>query len=147
MEAISAVVETALNGRVVSQVAENQQLVDIAVGLQESARNNLDAIGAIPISTPSGQIIPLSTVVQVTYGMGANVVNREDVSRLIVFSANVQGRDLGSVVEDIQATIRQKVQLPKGYFIQYGGQFESEQRATNNLLVYSAFWQRLSSLS
>ncbi len=137
MEAISAVVETALNGRVVSQVAENQQLIDIAVGLQSSARNNLDAIGAIPISTPTGEIIPLSTVAEVTYGMGANVVNREDVSRLIVVSANVQGRDLGSVVEDIQGTIRQKVQLPKGYFIQYGGQFESEQRATNNLLVFS----------
>jgi nickel/cobalt tolerance cation efflux system protein len=137
MEAISAVVETALNGRVVSQVAENQQLIDIAVGLQESARNNLDAIGAIPISTPTGEIIPLSTVAEVTYGMGANVVNREDVSRLIVVSANVQGRDLGSVVEDIQGTIRQKVQLPRGYFIQYGGQFESEQRATNNLLVFS----------
>ncbi|MGF1589033.1 MAG: efflux RND transporter permease subunit [Pleurocapsa sp.] len=137
MEAISEVVETALNGRVVSQVAENQQLIDIAVGLQESARNNLDAIGAIPISTPTGEIIPLSTVAQVTYGMGANVVNREDVSRLIVVSANVQGRDLGSVVGDIQGTIGQKVQLPQGYFIQYGGQFESEQRATNNLLVFS----------
>ena len=137
MEAISSVVETALNGRVVSQVAENQQLIDIAVGLQESARNNLDAIGAIPISTPTGEIIPLSTVAEVTYGMGANVVNREDVSRLIVVSANVAERDLGSVVGDIQATIRQKVQLPKGYFIQYGGQFESEQNATNNLLVFS----------
>ena len=137
MEAISAVVETALNGKVVSQVAENQQLIDIAVGLHSSARNNIDAIGAIPISTPTGEIIPLSTVAEVTYGMGANVVNREDVSRLIVVSANVQGRDLGSVVEDIQGIIRQKVKLPKGYFIQYGGQFESEQRATNNLLVFS----------
>ncbi len=137
MESISNVVETALNGRVVSQVAENQQLIDIAVGLQESARNSLDAISAIPISTPNGQIIPLSSVAKVEYGMGANVVNREDVSRLIVVSANVQGRDLGSVVGDIQKTIRQKVQLPKGYFIQYGGQFESEQRATNNLLVFS----------
>lgn len=137
MEAISEVVETAINGRVVSQVAEDQQLIDIAVGLQESARNNLDAISAIPISTPTGEIIPLSTVAEVTYGMGANVVNREDVSRLIVVSANVQGRDLGSVVGDIQKTIRQQVQLPKGYFIQYGGQFESEQRATNNLLVFS----------
>ncbi len=135
MEAISAVVEIALNGRVVSQIAENQQLIDITVGLQSSARNNLDAIGAIPISTPTGEIIPLSTVAEVTYGMGANLVNREDVSRLIVVSANVQGRDLGSVVEDIQGTIR--LQLPKGYFIQYGGQFESEQRATNNLLVFS----------
>lgn len=137
MEAISDVVETALNGQVVSQVPQNQQLINITVGLQESARNSLDAIGAIPISTPTGQIILLSTVAQIDYGMGANVVNREDVSRLIVVSANVSERDLGSVVSDIQAQIKQNVQLPNGYFIQYGGQFESEQRATNSLLVFS----------
>lgn len=137
MEQLSEIVETALNGRVVSQVPENQQLINIVVSLPESARNNLDAIRAIPISTPTGQIIPLGTVANVDYGMGANVVNRENVSRLIVVSANVAERDLGSVVGDIQAQIRQKVQLPKGYFIQYGGQFESEQNATNNLLIYS----------
>ncbi|XHX75899.1 MAG: efflux RND transporter permease subunit [Stenomitos frigidus ULC029] len=137
MEQLSAIVETALNGRVVSQVAENQQLIDIAVSLPESARNSLDAIRAVPISTPTGQIISLGTVANVAYGMGANVVNREDVSRLIVVSTNVAGRDLGSVVGDIQAQIQQKVQLPKGYFIQYGGQFEAEQNASNNLLIYS----------
>ncbi len=137
MAEISAVVETALNGRVVAQVPENQQLINITVGLKESARNNLDAIRNLPLSTPTGQIIPLSNVAKVDYGMGANVVNRENVSRLIVVSANVAERDLGSVVGDIQKTIRANIQLPKGYFIQYGGQFESEQRATNDLLVYS----------
>lgn len=137
MEQLSSVVETALNGRVVSQVAEDQQLIDISVSLTDKARNSLDAIRAIPISTPTAQIIPLSTVAKVDYGMGANVVNREDVSRLIVVSANVANRDLGSVVGDIQAQIQQKVPMPNGYFIQYGGQFESEQRASNNLLVFS----------
>ncbi len=137
MADLSAVVETALNGQVVSQVPEDQALIDIVVGLQESDRNNLDAIRAIPISTPTGEIIPLSTVALVDYGMGANVVNREDVSRLIVVSTNVAERDLGSVVNDIQTQIREKVQLPEGYFIQYGGQFEAEKNASNNLLVYS----------
>ncbi|NEP13010.1 MAG: efflux RND transporter permease subunit [Symploca sp. SIO2C1] len=137
MEQLSDVVETALNGRVVSQVAENQQLINIFVSLTQKERNSLDAIRSIPISTPTGETIPLSNVAKVDYGMGANVVNREDVSRLIVVSANVAERDLGSVVGDIQAQIRQNVQLPNGYFIQYGGQFESEERATNNLLVYS----------
>ncbi len=137
MEQLSEVVETALNGRVVSQVAENQQLIEIAVSLPESARNNLDAIRAIPISTPTEDTISLGDVATVDYGMGANVVNREDVSRLIVVSANVAGRDLGSVVGDIEAQIQQNVQLPNGYFIQYGGQFEAEQNATNNLLVFS----------
>jgi len=137
MKAISEVVLTALNGQVVSQVPENQQLIDISISLINEARNSLDAIRAIPISTPTGQTIELGTVAKVEYGMGANVVNREDVSRLIVVSANVANRDLGSVVGDIQAQIDQKIKLPTGYFIQYGGQFESEQRATNNLLVYS----------
>jgi nickel/cobalt tolerance cation efflux system protein len=137
MAQLSDVVETALNGRVVSQVAENQQLIDISVSLTEAARNNLDAIRTIPISTPTGETISLGDVAAVDYGMGANVVNREDVSRLIVVSTNVAERDLGSVVGDIQTQIRQNVQLPDGYFIQYGGQFEAEQNATNNLLVYS----------
>lgn len=137
MAQLSQVVETALNGRVVSQVEENQQLIDITVALTESARSNLDAIRAIPITAPTGQTISLGTVAQVDYGMGANVVNREDVSRLIVVSANVAERDLGSVVGDIQSQIQQTVQLPEGYFIQYGGQFESEQRASRSLLGYS----------
>ena len=137
MAQLSEVVETALNGRIVSQVPEAQQLIDIIVALPEAARNSLDAINAIPISTPTGELISLGTVANVGYGMGANVVNREEVSRLIVVSANVAERDLGSVVGDIQAQIRQNVQLPSGYFIQYGGQFEAEQNATNNLLVYS----------
>jgi nickel/cobalt tolerance cation efflux system protein len=118
-------------------VPENQQLVNVVVTLPPAARNNLDAIRAIPIATPTGDTISLGEVATVDYGMGANVVNREDVSRLIVVSANVAERDLGSVVGDIQAQIQQNVQLPSGYFIQYGGQFESEQRASRSLLVYS----------
>ncbi len=137
MAQLSDVVETALNGQVVSQITEDQQLIDIFVALPESERSNLDAIRAIPVSLPSGAMITLDTVADIDYGMGANVVNREDVSRLIVVSANVAERDLGSVVRDIQAQIRDRIQLPSGYFIQYGGQFESEQRATNSLLVFS----------
>ena len=137
MAQVSEVVETALNGRVVSQLAQNQQLIDVTVSLADNARNNIDAIRAIPLTAPTGQTIALGDVAKVEYGMGANVVNRENVSRLIVVSANVANRDLGSVVGDIQAQIQQKVQLPNGYFIQYGGQFESEQRATNNLFWYS----------
>jgi nickel/cobalt tolerance cation efflux system protein len=137
MGQVSEVVETALNGRVVAQVPEDQQLIDIVVALPESARNSFDAIAAIPITTPTGTIISLGDVAEVGYGMGANVVNREDVSRLIVVSANVSDRDLGSVVDDIQTTLRDQVALPSGYFIQYGGQFEAEQSATNHLVVYS----------
>jgi cation efflux system protein involved in nickel and cobalt tolerance len=133
---ISEIVETALNGRVVSQVLEEQQLFDLLVWLQDESRNNLDTIRNLLIDTPTGQKIPLAQVARIDYGTGPNTINRENVSRLLVVSANVSGRDLGSVVEDVQARVREAVQLPSGYFIQYGGQFESEQRASRNLLVF-----------
>ncbi|MDM9383597.1 efflux RND transporter permease subunit [Chlorogloeopsis sp. ULAP01] len=135
---LTEMVETALNGRVVSQVLKEQQLFDLVVWLKEDARNNLDIIRNLLIDTPTGQKIPLAQVASIDYGTGPNTINRENVSRLIVVSANVSGRDLGSVVDEIQTKVRQSVQLPTGYFIQYGGQFESEQRATYNLLVFGA---------
>lgn len=133
---ISESVETALNGRVVSQVLEDQQLFDLLVWLQEESRSDLDTIRNLLIDTPTGQKIPLAQVAGIDYGTGPNTINRENVSRLIVVSANVAGRDLGSVVEDVQTQIEEAIQLPSGYYIQYGGQFESEQRASRNLLVF-----------
>ncbi|MEB3309648.1 MAG: efflux RND transporter permease subunit [Snowella sp.] len=133
---LTEIIETGLNGRTVSQVLEQQQLFDLVVWLPENARNNLDIIQNLLIDTPTGQKIPLAQVADIQYGTGPNTINRENVSRLIVVSANVSGRDLGSVVTEIQNRVRQTVQLPTGYFIQYGGQFESEQRATQNLLIY-----------
>lgn len=133
---ISEIVETALNGRVVSQVLEQQQLFDLLVWLEDGARNNLETIQNLLIDTSTGQKIPLAQVAQVDYGTGPNTINRENVSRLIVVSANVAGRDLGSVVDEIQTKVSETIPLPSGYFIQYGGQFESEQRASHNLLVF-----------
>ncbi|PLZ96407.1 CusA/CzcA family heavy metal efflux RND transporter [Fischerella thermalis CCMEE 5268] len=133
---LTEMVETALNGRVVSQVLKEQQLFDLVVWLKEDARNNLDIIRNLLVDTPTGQKIPLAQVASIDYGTGPNTINRENVSRLIVVSANVSGRDLGSVVDEIQAQVKNSVQLPTGYFIQYSGQFESEQRATQNLLVF-----------
>ncbi|NEQ79869.1 MAG: efflux RND transporter permease subunit [Moorea sp. SIO2I5] len=133
---LSEIVETALNGRVVSQVLEEQQLFDLVVWLKAEYRNNLNTISNLLVDTPTGTKIPLAQVAQISYGTGPNTINRENVSRLIVVSANVADRDLGSVVEEIQATVKERVQLPSGYFIQYGGQFESEQRASQNLLVF-----------
>ncbi len=135
---LSEITETALNGRVVSQVLEKQQLFDLLVWLKPEARNNLDTIRNLLVDTPNGQKIPLAAVAQIDYGTGPNTINRENVSRLIVVSANVSGRDLGSVVDEIRAKVKQQVQVPSGYFIQYGGQFESEQRASQNLLVFGS---------
>ena len=133
---LATMVETALNGRVVSQVLEQQQLFDLLVWLDPASRNNLDQIRNLLVDTPQGQTIPLGQVATIDYGTGPNTINRENVSRLIVVSANVAERDLGSVIEDIQSRITAQIQLPSGYFIQYGGQFESEQQASYNLLVF-----------
>jgi len=135
---LAEIVETALNGRVVSQVLENQQFFDLVVWLQEEYRNNLDTIRNLWVDTPTGSKIPLAQVAKIDYGTGPNTINRENVSRLIVVSANVSGRDLGSVVDEIKAEINQNVHPPTGYFIQYGGQFESEERASQNLLIFGS---------
>lgn len=137
MQQLADQVEIALNGKVVSQILDGQHRTDVWVGIDDEARNNLDAIRALPIASPGGAFVPLSDVAQVDYGKGANVVNREDVSRLIVVSANVSGRDLGSVVADIKRTVERGIKLPSGYSIRYGGQFESEERATASLVIYS----------
>ncbi|MEG4492091.1 efflux RND transporter permease subunit [Microcoleus sp. D3_18_C4] len=133
---LSDFTETALNGRVVAQVPDGQQLVDVLVWVNESARRNLNTIRNLQVNAPTGQIIPLSQVAKVEFGNGPNTINRENVSRLIVVSANVQGRDVGSVVDDIRAKVKQSVQLPQDYYIQYGGQYESEQRAAQNFLIF-----------
>lgn len=135
---LSETIETALNGKVVSQVLEEQQTFDLVVWLKEDARRNLDTISNLLVDTPNNQKITLAQVAKIDYGTGPNTINRENVSRLIVVSANASGRDLRSVVDEIRAEVKQQVQLPPGYFIQYGGQFESEQRATQNILLFSA---------
>lgn len=137
MQQLADQVELALNGKVVSQIVDGQQRTDVWVGVEQTFRRNLDAIRVLPIATPTGAILPLADLAAVEYGKGANVVNREDVSRLIVVSANVSGRDLGSVVGDIQRMLERSIKLPTGYSIRYGGQFESEERATASLVIYS----------
>jgi len=136
MEHMTATLGTALQGRVVSQVLRQQQLFDVAVWFPESARKNREVLENIAIDTPGGQKIPLAQLATVKYGTGPNAISRENVFRYTVVAANVADRDLGTVVEELQQKIGATVQLPPGYFIQYGGQFESEQRASQNLLVF-----------
>ena len=138
MARLSEAVEIALNGKTVGQVVSTStERMDVVVMLGEDSRNSLVALRAIPITTPAGTMLPLGSLARIDYGLGANVVNREDVSRLIVVSTNVSGRALGSVVADIQKVVDSKIKLASGYLIRYGGQFESEERATANLVSYS----------
>jgi len=135
---LSEIIETALNGRVVSQVLEKQQTFDLVVWLKPEARQNLDTIRNLLIDTPSGNKIPLAQVATIDKGSGPNTINRENVSRLIVVAANAKGRDLRSVVNEIRDKVKQQIQIPAGYYIQYAGQFEAEERATQNILISSA---------
>ncbi len=135
---LAEIIETALNGRVVSQVLENQQTFDLLVWLKPSARSNLNSLENLLVDTPSGTKIPLAQVATINYGTGPNTINRENVSRLIVVAANAKGRDLRSVVNEIREKVNQQVHPPSGYYIQYAGQFEAEERATQNILISSA---------
>ncbi|MEW5860479.1 MAG: efflux RND transporter permease subunit, partial [Cyanobacteriota bacterium] len=135
---LSEIIETALNGRVVSQVLEQQQTFDLVVWLKPDARQNLETIENLLVDTPNGQKIPLAQVAKIDYGTGPNTINRENVSRLIVISANAKGRDLRSIVNEIQDKVKQQVQIPSGYYIQYAGQFEAQERASQNILIFSA---------
>lgn len=135
-DALSAIIATALNGRVVSQILEGQQLFDLFIWLQPDARQDLQTIRNLLIDTPAGQKIPLAQVAQIDYGIGPSTINRENVSRRVLVSANVSGRDMRSVINEIQSKIKQDIQLPRGYFIDYGGQFEAEERATQTLLFF-----------
>ncbi|MBD2516577.1 efflux RND transporter permease subunit [Nostoc sp. FACHB-973] len=135
---LSEIIETALNGRVVSQVLEKQQTFDLVVWLKSDVRQNLDTIRNLLIDTPNGQKIPLAQVATIENATGPNTINRENVSRLIVVSANANGRDLHSIVNEIKDKVNQQVHPPTGYYIQYAGQFEAEERATQNILISSA---------
>ena len=109
----------------------------LVVTLPPEQRSDLDALRRLPIRTDSGALKPLGDFILVTSTRGPNEINREDVARRIVVSANVSGRPLGPVVNDIRSQVAKSVRLPIGYSIRYGGQFESEQRATRSLFLYS----------
>ncbi len=134
---LAETIETGLNGRTVSQIFEKQQTFNLVVWLEEKYRNNLEILGNLLIDIPGGQKIPLGQVAQVQYGSGPSTINRENVSRLIVVSANVSGRDLGSVIADVRSKVK-SIPLPSGYYIQFGGQFQAQEQATQTLIIAGA---------
>jgi len=132
--------EVALGGHTVSQVLQGQQTFDLVVWYSPEARNDLTVIQSTLISTPSGQRIPLSQLARVQRGEGPNTINRENVSRRIVIQANVSGRDLDGVVRDLQGRLRPiQAEWPRGYYIEYGGQFQSQQSAMARIMLLGAF--------
>jgi CzcA family heavy metal efflux pump len=131
--------ETALNGKKVSEAVEGQRRYDVIVRFDDPSRGSLDALKNVTIDTPQGTQIPVSAVADIERIPGPNQVLRENTQRRIVVSSNVAGRDLGSVVQDMQQRIKAQVQLPEGYFVEYGGQFEAQQEATKRLSLLTIF--------
>lgn len=130
-------IDAAFAGEKVGQVFEGQRSFDLVVRYNEQNRNTAEAIKDALIDTEQGDKVPLHYVATVDVSGQPNSVSRENVQRKIVVSANVAERDLRSVVNDIRLAINEKVALPEGYRVAYGGQFESEERATRLLLMTS----------
>lgn len=135
--AFSELVSVMMAGETVSQVYEGGRKYNLVVRAAEDDRKTAEDIRRMLIDTPGGQKILLSEVADVVSAVGPNTINRENVKRKIVISANTSGRDLRSVVNDIQERVEESVVLPEGYHIEYGGQFESEREASRVLLLTS----------
>ena len=129
-------VSALLAGEAVSQVYEGNQAFDLTLRVDEASRESASRIGALLVDA-NGQKVPLGSIADVVSSAGPNTINRENVSRKVVVSANVAGRDLRGVVNDIQNAIEEQVKLPEGYHVEYGGQFESEQAASRTLFLTS----------
>lgn len=134
-------VETALAGSVVSEVYEGERTFDITLKFDSVSRSSMEGIAGILLDgrNAAGEAVkvPLGDVAELVSTAGPNTINRENVSRKLVVSGNVEGADLGSVVEQIQQRIAERVPLPEGYHIEYGGQFESAASASRTLLLTS----------
>jgi len=137
MSGVAEAMEAATAGMVVTHTLEGDRGFDVVVKFPDSARNSTGSIESVLIDTPTGVKIPLSAVARVVSAKGPNTITRENAQRKIVVQANVTGRDLRSVFEDVRGNIEQKVKLPVGYYVEYGGQFESEAEATRTIGLLS----------
>lgn len=136
-------IQMSLNGEILSSVQEGSRTFDLSVRLDQTARNSVEAIRDLLVDAPGFNLdgkakIPLREVADIAVQDEPYSINRESVQRLIVVGFNVQGRDLASVIRDTQSKIDTQVKLPSGYYIEYGGQFESQRQANQTLLSFGA---------
>ncbi len=137
-EQVNNFIETSLNGRVVSEIVMGEKKFDLVVRLDDQFRNDPAKLERLVLTIPSGARIPLSAIAKPERTTGPNTINRENVRRRLIVQCNVAGRDLSSVVFDMQQRLQpiQKT-LPTGYFIEFSGQFESQREATRMILLLS----------
>ena len=126
---------TSLGGRVAGKFYEGDARADIVVRLQETMRSDVDALYRLPIHLPDGHYVPLQELADIEMLLGANQVNRENGKRRVVVTANVRGRDLGSFVADIKTQIESNVDIPAGYWLEYGGTYQKLQSASQRLSI------------
>jgi len=132
---VAEAIETSFAGATVGRIFDRGTSFDLVVKFDPATGADFDRVADLPIDTPTGAVVPVRLLADVRREEGPNMVLRENVQRRIVISCNVAGRDLGGVVRDVQAAITQAVPMPVGYRVEYGGQFESEERATQRLLA------------
>jgi len=137
IENFNRFIDIAFSGEKRAEIFEGQRRFDLILKLNPEDTSTLEAIRSTLIDAGNGGKVPLEEVAEIVSTMGANAINRENVQRKIVVSVNVAGRDVGSAVEEIQKTIASRITLPEGYRLEYGGQFESAQKASRTLLLTS----------
>jgi CzcA family heavy metal efflux pump len=134
---LSEMVDVAFAGEVVSQVIEGDKLFDLMVRFDERNRGSIETIKEATFNLESGAVVPLAELASIKSRSGPNTISRENVQRKIVVSANVAGRDLRGTVDAISANISENINFPQGYFVEYGGQFESQAEATRTISLLS----------
>jgi cobalt-zinc-cadmium resistance protein CzcA len=132
---VNDTIEMAIAGKSATEIYEGERRFQAIVRLPASYRSNIDDIKQISVLSPNGPRVPLSDLANIQVIAGPAQINRDMAKRRIVVGINVQGRDLGGYVADLQQAVNQKVDLPPGYFVQWGGQFQNMQRALHHLAI------------
>ncbi|NBO12094.1 MAG: efflux RND transporter permease subunit [Betaproteobacteria bacterium] len=130
---VHAIIETAIGGKEVSLLYEGERRFGIAVRFPESSRGSIDAIRQITLKAHDGALVPLQTIANIQLKDGPAQISRESAKRRVVVGANVEGRDLGGFVSEVQTRMNQEIKLPEGFNVFYGGQFENMERAMSTL--------------
>lgn len=134
MQMLQDQVATAMGGQIAGQFYDGDRAFDITLRLEENVRSNLDLLTRLPVQLSATDYVPLGELVSLHYGDGLNQVNRENGKRRIVVTANVRGRDLGSFVAEVRQIINSNVNVPAGYWIEYGGTYQNLQSASQRLM-------------
>lgn len=137
--ALAETIEAAYAGHKVTEILEGQRTYPLIVRYPDEVLRDVESVKNTIIDTPVGAKVPLKMLAEVRDDAGPNMITRENVQRKIVIMANVSGRDLGGVIADVRAAIEREVKLKAGYYVEYGGQFESERAASRTIMLLGAF--------